>query len=354
MLKYLTQNLDRADLMLNFMATLPNVDKESGIMELVRTPRGDVAEHYMFRTTFPRSQNPSYLHGTTYHALPGILAEGFKDPWDHELQEFTDAGIYFADALTPEVFYHGVHTRFTSEADPTLESVPFCNIILKAACEGKCIAKRSYGECNQIVFPAASTSVQEIHIYRGWCFYNKGCKYFPFVGAEETAVWASTPPLIVSPPRSALPAPSPSAPMARSSDFLQSEAASSGEPWTVDGSARPTTLQATSRPPPSPPEIRWKEFIYAEESTGRKIPFYFNTTTGAKQWEMPAEPYHPAVPQPRAPDVKPRVTPEAVEATKSIPETTPDEEWAPGKRWSWEVCVRCAKCQVLMNIRDFH
>ena len=179
--------------MLNFLASLPNVDPRNCTMDLVTNPKGNVAEHYVLRTVFPRSENPCYLHGTSYHGLPGILKDGFIDPTDHSLQEFTTKGIYFADDLTSEVFYHGVHTRFISDEDLNKDTAPFCNIILKVACRGQCIAKRSYGECNQIVFPSTATSVQEIHIYRGWCFYNRGFKYFPSVDAETINAWPSMP-----------------------------------------------------------------------------------------------------------------------------------------------------------------
>ena len=174
MVKYPTGNVEADDLLLSYAASLQNLET-TGARRFLRNRHGRRAEHIVFRTTLPHTGDVNlFWHGTTFHCLPDILADGLKNPFDktNTFQEYIEPGVYVADTLTRGgAMWHGIATRFSPTED---HRVPFTRIVLRLACSGKHIAKRSYGDCDQLVFDASVIVVKEVHFFRGLAFVNKG------------------------------------------------------------------------------------------------------------------------------------------------------------------------------------
>ncbi len=90
--KYADGSIDSADLLMNFIGSLPNLETES-LARLMRNKHGTLAQHFIFQTTAtcaPDAVND--WHGTTYHCLRDILSAGLKNPYDmtRTFQEFIE------------------------------------------------------------------------------------------------------------------------------------------------------------------------------------------------------------------------------------------------------------------------
>ncbi len=244
MVKHESGAIGVQDLLLNFIGGLANVERE-GLVRVIRNKFGSPAQHIVFKTTIPCADGGvDYWHGTTYQSVPDIMVQGLKNPFDTTgtFQEFKEAacfirttlracneptcthtvscaylrafpwyprhtraapvynesghpcgsawdgwrqaGIYVADRLTMGgALWHAVSTRFSLGEDT---SVPFSRIVLKVSCSGRPIARRTYGDCMQLVFDEEQVRIKEIHVFRGLGFNNKGEHFFASVGNIAT------------------------------------------------------------------------------------------------------------------------------------------------------------------------
>ncbi len=216
MVKYADGSVDASDLLMAFVGSMPNLEPE-GLVRLMGKKNGTLGQHFVFQTTLPCPADAvNYWHGTTYHCLRDILTVGLKNPYDmtRTFQEFKEvhitqspahplfdqqtymtwnilvshgahfesrvrvgrrtrscgvlvarvleqAGIYVADKLTRGgAFWHAIPTRFAAEDDAR---VPYTRVVLKVACRGQPMARRSYGDCDQLVFDESQVVVREVH-----------------------------------------------------------------------------------------------------------------------------------------------------------------------------------------------
>ena len=178
MTKYSIGDVNVADLLLPWISSLPNLQRP-GTRYSMLNKFGDVAEHYVFRTTHEcLVGGVERWHGTVPHCIRSILMNGMQNPFDSAgtFQEFREPGIYTADVLTETgALHHATSVRFALTPQA---AIPYTRLVLKLVCYGSPIAQRSYGDCSQIVYDAANVVVKEVHCFRGLGFYNKGDHHF--------------------------------------------------------------------------------------------------------------------------------------------------------------------------------
>lgn len=64
-------------------------------------------------------------------------------------------------------------------------NAPYTRVLLKVAAWGKPRCKKSYGGCNQLVYPANQVCVVEVVLFRGVRLCDKGERHIPHFDTEK-------------------------------------------------------------------------------------------------------------------------------------------------------------------------
>ena len=105
------------DLLVPFLSTLPK--PLAYRVERTTNKHGQEAEVHVLKIAEKSGDGIDLWHGTTFHAIPSILAEGLKESKDPHVHEFTTPGIYCADHIDCSLYYHAIATKLVRKEAAT-------------------------------------------------------------------------------------------------------------------------------------------------------------------------------------------------------------------------------------------